>query len=389
MEYNGDMGWLRKGCVHFLSFLLLVGLLGGALATSAKLNLTHPDKVENWLSQSRLYGHFVKGIIEQSEKETIDNQSGSVSLNDAAVQKAAQSAFPPQLLEQNVNTFLESNYAWLEGKTATPEFKIDLTAAKQSFAEQVGQYVRVYTAGLPVCNASQLATLQTQQTDPLLATCRPPTLTPEVAGAEVSKELESSGDFLSNPVVTARTINPEATDQTQPYYEKLAHLPQVYQLAGKLPWIFGALALLSAISIVFIAPVKRAGLRRIAVLLASSGAVLILIKIVADFGFRRVEQKIFNTANNGQLQQSLTDFAHRVEIALVKTDLLFGIVFLIVALIICTLLFRTRRPDPLTKHLSLQQEAIPPSAPLKPQTPNIPETKPQDSRNPRPPRLIQ
>lgn len=380
------MGWLRRSFVHLLSFLLLVGLLGGALTTSAKLNLSHPDKIEGWLDQSQLYDHFVNGIIEQSDKETFSGQSGSVSLSDAAVQKAVRSAFPPQLLKQNVDTFLESNYAWLEGKTAIPEFKIDLTGAKQNFAEQVGQYVRVYTAGLPGCTPAQLIALQGQQVDPLSAACRPSTITPEAAGTEVTRQLANSGDFLSDPVVTARTINPEKN--SQPYYEKLHHLPRVYQLAGKLPLVFGILSLVSAIGILFIAFEKRTGLRRIAIMLAISGIGLIGIKVIADSAMTRVEQKVFNTANNGQLQQSLTDFAHHVETALVKTDLLFGIGFIVLAVVGFMIVLRTGRTD--STRDALDRETAPLSSLPEPvseeNSSDTPEPKPPKSR---PPRLVQ
>ncbi len=393
MEYNELMIWLRRSLVGFLSLMLFVSLLGGALAASARLNLTHPAKIEAWLAQSLLYDHFVNTVIDEADKSKGDDQSGSVSLNDAAVQQAAKSAFSPQLLQGNVNTFLESNYAWMEGKTATPNFKIDLTAAKQSFAQQVGQYVRVYTAGLPVCTAAQLAALQNQQPDPLAATCRPPATTPEAAGAAVTQKLSSSGDFLSNPVITAETINPDAHGQP-PYYKKLSRLPDAYQLALKLPLIFSAMALISMLGIVYIAPRKRAGIRRIAILLTVSGIILVALKFAADFGFHRVEQRVFNTANNGELQHSLTDFAHRVESALVKIDLLFGAAFIVLALAGFVLLYRTRQQDTSAKD-ALTQTDGPLSALPKPEAQNpgsstpAPAPKPKKPRPPQRPRLIQ
>ncbi len=380
-----DMNRLRRGLVFILACLLLVSLLGLALATSAQINLTHPAKIESWLNQSHLYDHFVNSVIEQADKSDQNDQSGSVSLTDAAVQKAAKSAFSPQLLQQNVNTFLESNYAWLAGKTATPDFKIDLTAAKKTFAEQVGDYVRIYTAGLPICDAAQIAALQTHQPDPLAATCRPPNVTPEAAGAAVTQKLGSSGDFLSNPVITASTINPENHGQP-PYYKKLSKLPQAYQLATKLPLIFGLLTLLTALGAVYLSAGKRIGLRRVAILLTISGIILVAIKFVADFGFHKVEHKVFNNANNGQLQQSLTEFAHRVESALVKTDLLFGIIFVVLAIAAFVVLFRTRSADATTQETSSEPDVTEPSTPSKQPSGEAPDPQ---SKKPRPPRLIQ
>jgi hypothetical protein len=333
---------VRKGIVYLLSLSLLVTLVGTAVATSANQTLGKPKKVETYLAQSKLYDHFVAYTADQAKKTSGDgDQSGSVSLSDAAVQTAAKSAFSPQLIQKSVNTFIDSNYAWLEGKTATPNFTIDLSSQKQTFAQKVGEYVKTYTAGLPVCTDAQAA--QQQNTDPLAATCRPAALTPEDAGAQTTQRLSTTSDFLSNPIITASSINPKGNQQSKPYYQKLSRLPQLYRLATKLPFIFGGLSILSALGVIFIMPERRKGVRRVGIVLLASGIILVAMKFIADFGFKQMEHRVFNSASIGQLQQSLTDFGHRVESSMVRTDLIFGIVFLLLALVILGILFRTRQ----------------------------------------------
>lgn len=336
------MIWLRKGFVLFLSLILLLSLLGVALSTSTSNTLGKPKKIETYLSQSKLYDHFIDYTADQAKKSNGDNdQSGSVSLSDSAVQQAAQQAFPSSLIQQSVNTFIDSNYAWLEGKTATPSFKIDLSSQKETFAQKVGRYVKNYTAGLPVCTTAQAAAEQGK--DPLTATCRPPQLTPEQAGAQVTQRISNTGDFLSNPVITASSVNPKGNNQSKPYYVKLSQLPKAYRLGQKLPYIFGALSLLCAIGIIFISLSRRRGWRRVGFMLLTAGIILIVLKFVADFIVKKAEHRVFNNANVGQLQRSLTDFAHRVESNLVKTDLIFGIAFLVLAAIILGYLAKTRQ----------------------------------------------
>jgi hypothetical protein len=380
------MLWVRKGFIHLLSLVLLASLLGGALAVSADMALTHPAKIEAWLSQSNLYGHFVSNAIGQAQKSVSgSDQPGSVSLNDVAVQQAAQSAFPPQLLQQDVNTFLDSNYAWLQGKTATPNFTIDLTQAKQSFAQQVGKYVQTYSAGLPVCTTAQLIQLQNQNVDPLSATCRPATVSPAALGIQATQQLSTSGSFLSNPVITASTFHPKDKGQSEPYYQKLSHLPKAYRLAARLPLILGGIGIVSVLGIVFIAPRKRKGLRRVGIVLFVSGLVLVAMKFAADFAFKKAETRVFNNSSVGQLQQSLTDFAHRVESALVKTDLLFGIAFLLLAVIIFGILLKTRHTGNQMKNFgAVPPIETPPAAPAH--TPSAPETAPTPPAGPQPPR---
>jgi lysophospholipase L1-like esterase len=344
-NYNRDtMNRARKVFVYLLSFFLLATLLGTAVSTSTNNTLGKPKKVEAYLAQSKLYDHFIAYTADQAKKTNGDtDQSGSVSLSDAAVQAAAQSSFTPQVIEKNVNTFIDSNYAWLEGKTATPEFKIDLSEQKLTFAQKVGQYVTTYTAGLPACANDQLAAQQSQ--DPLAATCRPANVTPEAAGAQVTQRLSTTGDFLSNPVVTPNSINPEASQQSKPYYQKLSHLPKAYQLSQKLPYIFAGLSLLAALGIIFISLERRKGVRKVGIVLLIAGISLVAVKFTADMAFRRAEDRVFNTASVGQLQQSLTDFAHRIEASVVRIDLWFGIGFLLLAAIIFIVLTATRNKD--------------------------------------------
>jgi hypothetical protein len=412
------MLWLRKGFVHLLSLILLVSLIGGAVATSVDMSLTHPAKIENWLGQSNLYSHFLSNAINQAQKSAGGNdQSSTVSLSDTAVQQAAESAFPPSLLQQDVNTFLNSNYAWLQGKTTTPDFTIDLTSAKQNFAKQVGKYVEVYSSQLPVCTTAQLIQLQNQSVDPLSATCRPANISPATLGAQATRQLSTSGSFLSNPVITANTFHPKDKGQGQPYYQKLSKLPKLYRLTTKLPLVFAGIGIVSIPGIIFIAPRKRKGLRRVGVVFLEAGIILVAIKFAADFGFTKVEHRIFNNSDIGQLQQSLTDFAHRVESSLVKTDMLFGIAYIVLALIAFGILIKTRQKGVGAKaisNLGAGTVSAPPAA-NEPQVPLVlsrpsrqqpaidirPGTKspakpaagapaqPSKPPRPRPPRLIQ
>lgn len=337
------MIWLRRGFIQFLSLLLLVTLLGTALSTSANYTLGKPKKVEDMLAQSKLYDHFVTYTADQAKKTEGDNdQTGSVSLSDAAVLAAAKSAFPAQLIQKSVNTFLESNYAWLEGKTATPSFNIDLSSQKQTFAQKVGDYVKTYSATLPVCTPAQA--VQEQGVDPLAATCRPAELSPDTIGAQVTQRLGTTGDFLSNPIITAQSVNPKGNTQSQPYYSKLSHLPKLYQFGQKLPYIFAVLSVLTAVGVVFASFSRRKGLRRVGIILLIAGIVLVLAKFSGDFVFKRIENHAFNSSSVGQLQQSLTDFAHRVESSMVKIDVWFGVLYLLLALVILGVMLKTRQP---------------------------------------------
>ncbi|HVA11202.1 MAG TPA: hypothetical protein VNG32_03460, partial [Candidatus Dormibacteraeota bacterium] len=155
------MKWVRRIFVFLFSIVLLVSLIGEALTISAQVSLAHPNKIEGWLDQSNLYSGISTTIANKAQNSIENNVTGGVSINKTVVQQAAQSAFPQSLLKQSVQTFLNSNYDWLEGKTAAPNFTIDLSGAKQAFATQVAETsVVAHLTGLPACSAAQTLQLK-------------------------------------------------------------------------------------------------------------------------------------------------------------------------------------------------------------------------------------
>jgi hypothetical protein len=336
------MIWLRKGFVHLLSIVLLVSLVGGVAAISFDRSLSHPGKLESWLSDSKIYDRLPAAALVQTQKSGTDSGAGSISLSDPAVQQAARTAFPSDLLRHSANTLLDSNYDWLAGKTATPNFSIDLSSAKQNFAKLVGQAAATHLAALPVCTPAQLAQLSIP-VDSLSVSCRPAILTAQAEGARITEAVGNSNDLLSDPVVTAGSLNQDLKNgQGQPYYQKVSWAPKAYRAALKLPWVLGGLALLSGLGIIFIAPSRRRGTRRIGAVLLLAGIILVIEKLVADAFVKKFANTTLHNTLASQLKQPISDFLHKGEPQLVQPYLWFGILFVIAGLIILVGIFKTR-----------------------------------------------
>lgn len=336
------MVWARRALASFLTLVLFLSLIGTALSTSANLAFAHPQKVETWLNQSNLYQNFLANAVQQAKVSAGSTEAqGSVTLSDSAVQQAASSAFTNQQFQQSLNTFLNSNYAWLEGKTATPSFVINLSGNKQNFANQIGQYVQDHINSLPVCSAQQLAEIgNANNIDPLNVTCRPPTLDPKTEANLVAQKVDASGGFLSNPVITANNINPKGS-QAEPYYQKFADAPKLYKAAVRLPWIYAGVAILSAVAIIFVSLRRRNGFHTVAGTLFTSGVILVIIKFLSDTIFNHLEKHIFNQSSVGPLQQSLTQFLSKVQHQTTEVDFWFGASYIVLAVIIFIALIAT------------------------------------------------
>jgi len=321
-------------CQRLLSPLLFLALLVTAYATSASVAFAQPDKLEAWLTQSSVYDHVVSYAIDRT-KQTSDNpQLAAIPTNDPAVQQAAKQAFTPDTLRTSVNKFLDGNYAWLQGKTDKPNFSIDLSQAKQSFAQQLGKYEGDRYSSLPVCTMADLLQLEdTQNTNLLSLSCRPPGLSAQAASADVTAAVQNNSDLLNNSIVTPDNLNQEQGSQPrQPYYQRLPSAPTAYRLGRALPWVAGAAALLSAMGLVLLAPRRRQGAKRVAIVLLLSGLVLIIGKFFLDIVFNAAQHKIVGASASIQLQQALTDVLHQAETQLTRVDFWFGVAFLVAAL---------------------------------------------------------
>ncbi|HET7320592.1 MAG TPA: hypothetical protein VFI84_03345 [Candidatus Saccharimonadales bacterium] len=364
----------RRFVYHALSVCLFVFLILAAWSAALTITFSNPAKLETWLSQSKLYDHFVATAIEQTQKSAQkgqNNVANGLDVNDPAVQDAAKAAITPEVLQKSVNTFLDANYAWLEGKTAKPEFSIDLTGVKSALAANIGAYAQKRATGLPKCtNIVQIA----QQTDYLTATCLPPGVTPSAVAQAVQQQTADSQDFLANPVITAETFN--QTTQTQqgsqtsqkPYYQQLSSLPAAYRISTKIPVLVTVLAILSIVGVTLLAATRRKGLRRVASLLVSTGAIILLLIFISSAILHRVETKVFTNDKVGQLQQSLVDFAHRAQSALANIDLWFGVSFVAAGAAIYLALYFTKpkAPKPTMPEVNNEPPAPTPPAPKRP-----------------------
>ncbi|HET9174226.1 MAG TPA: hypothetical protein VFN56_02995 [Candidatus Saccharimonadales bacterium] len=403
---------MRRFVVYFLSSVLFVSLLAIAITTALNLDFHSPDKVETWLSQSGVYTHVVPYAIQQSQKNTTDqaNTDSLVSLGDAQVQHAVQAAFSPQDIQKAVNTFLNANYAWLEGKTATPQFSIDLSENKAAMAANLAQYSKSRAAHLPSCTPAQLLELEnTSQTYNILnATCIPSGVTPATAAQVVQTDALTTQSFLPNTSLTPTNIGQQnliragATSQAPqtPYYASLSFLPIVYIWATRLPWILGGLSVACAIGILMLAGTRRQGLRRITYIAATTGAIILVLSFVSTTILAR-SAVVHAVAHSdfGLLQQSILNVIHTALVSLAHTELWFGAAYLALStgIIVVLLLMRGRQQHKPSSRLTSAENVTPQAygtsvsdattrRELVTQNNNVSD---QDKRPPKPPTLIQ
>ncbi len=357
----GIMLIFRKFLVFVLSVILYVVIVGTATAGTINLVFAHPTKIETELQQSKLYDHFIDNALQQANKSSnTGSNGGGISTSDPAVTQAINQAFSPAVLQQDVNTVIDANYAWLDGKTAKPVFVVDLSGPKKEFATLVGQSVTAHLASLPVCTSAQLATLNYENADPLTITCRPVSVVPAAEGAKVTAKLLSSDGFLKQTSFTADTISQNGG---KAYYVKASFAPKVYHYATVAPYaLLGAIVVLS-LMILFLAPRRRNGVRSLSIVYLLSGIVLIGAKFGSDVGFKYAQNKAFNNTDVGPLQQSLTTFLHSLQTSVGNDYMYIGIGLVILSVLGFTSLIVTRKRSAKSYKSASKTKAHQPVAP--------------------------
>lgn len=368
------MKWVNKSFAYLFGIVLFGSLLGAVGLININLSLGKPENVKELAAESGVYEKFVTAALEASSQEAqTANPNLSIPLDNVVVVQAAQQALPPSFIEEKANVIIDANYAWLQGKTPTPSFRVDISDAKQNFAQRVGQYITERLQELPVCTDQQLAQIATsgRAVDPLTITCRPATLNAQQEGARVTTELQKS-TFLEQPVITADTLGREANSQTPTYYADLSQLPRAYQLMQWAPIVLGVLATISALTVLFLAPYRRRGWRRLGIIFVLAGLVLMGTKLAAATIANQLSDRVATNVA-AELAEPRSEFIHHIADALVKVNLAVGGVLVLLGLAILVYLYFIGRQKKVTRPDDFHDAAAPGStiAPHAPEPPAI------------------
>ncbi len=258
------------GVLHKL--LLVVLPLVFAIATL----LSTPKYIEQALRESRAYDQFVTAVIDNSQQQTTDPVAKEL-LAQPEIQAAAQKAFPPSLLQSLTENVINGVFAWAQGKTTEPEFRIDLTNAKNSLSTNIAAYAEKRANTLPACTLQQLRELP-GEIDLLQIPCLPPGINVSAEAQKYGQNFLSGDNFLANPVVTNETI--AQNNNGKSISNQLPDVPEAYSAIMLSKWVTLAVLLLLTALLLWLGKSRRASVRHIAWSLIGVGAFLVINLII-------------------------------------------------------------------------------------------------------------
>ena len=260
------MGILRR--LGLAVSVLLFGIFLAAFAFAAGMYslFTSPQPLKTALQDSGVYGEITPNIA--------DEQMAAMSLpeRDIGIKNAFKQALPASFYQQASEKIIDGTYNWASGRSASPEFSIDTSNVKSTFATNVANYVKQQMESLPACERDTAA--PTSAKDALSLTCVPKHVTPDNVASATRQQLLASSLFNGDDTITPATLK---DGQGRSFKEQFAFLPLLFRsyvpALIALPFV---VALLGT-AIVFSSASKRKGFRRVAWLLLSTGLTTLVL----------------------------------------------------------------------------------------------------------------
>ncbi len=377
MQFLKSFGRGVSGLVFRTSllFLAVFGPLVMVFGTSGQIKQS--------LEESKLYDSVATTIIDSASKESAGQgvEQSASPFQQQAVQDAAKKALSPTFLQTSTEQIIDGIYGWLQQKTPQPEFSIDISAPKQQFINSVGDYAVERASQLPICTIQQLRQLEGDP-DPLTAPCVPSGFDVSAWRAQVEAELNKPSESGETNILQQSTLSPETLPKdengktaVQNLTENADNLPKVFGVISMLPWIFTALAVVSALSFVLLQDDKRHGANKLAITMVVIGGLLLLGILLTNFFFGKVASSEAIAQADANLQQPLSDLVRSLSGAFNQRLSAFGIGYAILGAGIFAWLYFTKPKDETNDKTSSNPEAKP-DANKEPKSETNPEPKP-------------
>lgn len=269
------------------SSFLKISLFTLALAGATWMTFSTPDAIKQAADDSNIYQTAVDNILDTAKKN-IRSQDAQLPIDQPEIEQAAREAFPADLLSKNSGSIIDGFYAWLQGKTEQPEFSVNLSEAKQSFASGAADYAVKRYESLPPCTLAQLRTLDAE-VDPFSVDCRPPGLASVSVRQEVIDKILGSPEFLADTNFTAEDLPKD--EQGRTVTENLSKAPDAYNVLRTLPWILGLLSAVFGIGVFLLSDTKKQGIKSIGITLLGTGLFIGIGALLADWTFKQVNSQ--------------------------------------------------------------------------------------------------
>ena len=264
------MNTLRRLGLTLSVLLFSLAISTFAAIVSIYFVFENPDNLKHALSSSGLYSIVAKNVLNEQA-----SASSTLPLSDPTIQDSLDKALPPQYIQTSSEQAIDGIYKWVKGETPSPEFSIDLAPVKSNFTNNLLTSVQQKLASLPQC--AQYSAPPTSLQEVLDLSCLPRGVTAETINENMKREVDNNAIFADTPAITGSTLK---DPQGQPITDSLAILPALHTYFVILLYVLPVVTVLLAVAIIFLSETKRAGAKKLAWTLISTGLTAVVLSLI-------------------------------------------------------------------------------------------------------------
>lgn len=273
---------IRKFFYYLAVFAAFLCLLQLPFAFAISSVFSNPNNIDTALKEGGVYDNAVPLVLEDISKKNNDENTKQL-LADQGFKDAITSSVQPSDIQAASQSAIGGIFAWLQGKTAQPEFTIDLSKPATQATEKLAAYAEQRAASLPPCTLQQLQTVNFQD-NVLSIPCLPPGVSTAQVGQQFTDQAKQQVELLKNPVIDSRELL-KGTDATQ---LENSQLPELYQSLHSSKWFTLVLTIILVSLLIFARRNRWAGVKLVGILLLVVGVLLGIVSLMATFGTANV-----------------------------------------------------------------------------------------------------
>ncbi len=332
------MNMLRRFGLSVAVLLFSFCISVGALFVGLYAVFETPQSLKQALDKSGIYN-----ISAQDSLASEEATASSLPVNDPGLQQAFSSSFSSSFVRQSSEKVIDNIYNWGQGRTASPDFSVDLNQPKNTFADNVAVYVKQRLDNLPLC--TQIITPPTSLDELLSMTCRPYGISTAAIAETARQEVLNTKLFSDNNTIDTSTFKDA---EGRPMSEQLSFIPVVHQYYLVSLYILPFIILLCIVAIIFWSITKRAGVKRIAWILISIGFANAIFAIVQVW-FLHAGAAVFGTPASASpaVYDKLLLVLETLATELRNWWLGFGVGFMVIGIMVLIILAFIRPKKPL------------------------------------------
>jgi hypothetical protein len=290
---SGCLSIIRWFLAFILSLIFIILISLAVVGSTISILVSNPATIKTWATDLGLYdnvlGVAVIGMREASkESPYFADLLARYETPNSELKRIAEGILEPTLLKTNVETVVDATYAWLDGRTARPEFEVAIVRDEQLFVDALTLGFAERILGLPECDSTFV---MPEEFNPFAAECRPVSYGAEQVNAYIS---ESKSDPRFNELFQRSVLDSDliVIDQQTSNYAQLG-----YKVVQFFPLMALLILFLVGLLLWWIIPGKRRAIVIIGLLFTLPGAVLGILAFIASSLYSRLFTLLLSVMN--------------------------------------------------------------------------------------------